>query len=274
MTYGGGKSTFLDNQLPHPLPDQYGREIFRCQVGSGLYGTNLEGHDDRDEMGMCIEHPDYVIGLRQFEQWQYRTRAEGERSGYGDLDLTVYSLRKWTRLALAGNPTVLMPLFVPESEVVVNTDVGRELREHPDRFLSREVAAKFHGYMVSQRMQMLGLRPGKRHTNRPELIEQYGFDGKSAYHMVRLGLQGVELLTTGRITLPIPEPDRTWLLQLRHGEHTKEEALERAADLEVKLLYLRYHADLPVKPDHGRANLWLIDVYRREWGQPISDLRR
>ena len=36
-----------------------------------------------------------------------RTQPEGVRSGPGDLDLIVYSLRKWMRLALTGNPTVL-----------------------------------------------------------------------------------------------------------------------------------------------------------------------
>jgi hypothetical protein len=41
------------------------------------------------------------------------------RSGAGDLDVVVYSARKWCRLALEGNPTVLLALFVPDKEVVV-----------------------------------------------------------------------------------------------------------------------------------------------------------
>jgi len=40
------------------------------------------------------------------------------RSGAGDLDVVIYSARKWCRLALAGNPTVLLALFVPDDEVV------------------------------------------------------------------------------------------------------------------------------------------------------------
>ena len=43
------------------------------------------------------------------------------RSGAGDLDVIVYSARKWARLALAGNPTVLLILFVPDAEVVFRT---------------------------------------------------------------------------------------------------------------------------------------------------------
>ena len=41
-------------------------------------------------------------------------QPEGARSGAGDLDLVIYSLRKWARLAAQGNPTVLLLLFVPD----------------------------------------------------------------------------------------------------------------------------------------------------------------
>src|SRR2546430_5810567 len=92
--------------------------ILRVLVGSGVHGTAVEGQDDRDEMGICIEGPEYVIGLRSFEQYQFRTQPEGVRSGPGDLDLTIYSLRKWLRLALQGNPTVLLPLFVPDEHII------------------------------------------------------------------------------------------------------------------------------------------------------------
>lgn len=256
--------TVPDNEREHPLPPVVGREVFRCQVGSGIHGVTVDGQDDRDEMGLCIERPNYVIGLDGFEQYIYRTQPEGVRSGPGDLDLTVYSLRKWARLALAGNPTVLMPLFVPDSEVVIDSDIGKGLRKHPERFLSRQTANRFLGYMTAQREQMMGLR-GKKHTNRPELVAVHGFDTKFAYHMVRLGLQGVELLTTGRVTLPTAEPDRTWLRELRQGKHTMQESLDRATALEAQLVELRDSSDLPLKPDHKWANDWLIGVYRREW---------
>lgn len=254
----------LDNQREHPLPPQYGREIFRCQVGSGIHGVTINGYDDRDEMGMCIERPEYVIGLQKFEQYIYRTQAEGVRSGYGDLDLTVYSLRKWARLALAGNPTVLMPLFVPDNEIVIDTEVGKGMRNRAERFLSRQTAARFLGYMTAQREQMMGLR-GKKHTNRPELIALHGFDTKFAYHMVRLGIQGVELLTTAKVTLPMADPHRTWLRELREGKHTMHDALDRAADLEDQLATLRDSSDLPAQPDYDWASNWLIGTYRREW---------
>jgi uncharacterized protein len=37
--------------------------IVRVQVGSGVHGTSITGQDDRDEMGLCLEPPQFVTGL-------------------------------------------------------------------------------------------------------------------------------------------------------------------------------------------------------------------
>lgn len=239
--------------------------VLRGQVGSGLHGVTT-GADDRDEMGVCIEPPQYVIGNSKFEQYQYRTQLEGVRSGPGDLDLVVYSLRKWARLAAAGNPTVLLLLFLPEHELVSTSWVGEDLQAAPERFISRQAGRRFIGYLDSQRDQMLGKR-GRRHTNRPELVDVYGFDTKFAYHAVRLGIQGVELLTHGRITLPIPEPDRTWLRELRRGEHTQAEALDRMADLRAQLVTLSDSSTWPKQPEHLTIDRWLTETYQQWWDE-------
>jgi hypothetical protein len=237
--------------------------VLRTQVGSGLHGVTVEGTDDRDEMGVCVEPPDSVIGLARFEQYQYRTQPEGARSGAGDLDLTIYSLRKWARLAAAGNPTVLLLLFVPPEEIVEIDWPGRELQDNAQLFLSRDAGLRFIGYLDAQRDRMLGLR--SQHTNRPELVDVYGFDTKFAYHAVRLGLQGVELLTTGRITLPMPEPSRTWLRDLRVGKVDKTTVIDTITDLRSQLVTLSEAADLPERPDYSRLNDWLVSVYTRWW---------
>ncbi|WP_116246617.1 DNA polymerase beta superfamily protein [Nocardiopsis sp. FIRDI 009] len=238
--------------------------LLRCEVGSTVHGLAVDGASDRDEMGICVEPPEYVIGLRTFEQYMYRSRPEHVRSTADDLELTVYSLRKWTRLALEGNPTVLLPLFTPETEFVVLTDLGRELRAHRRRLLSRRAGHRFLGYLRAQRERLEGTRGG-RHTNRPELVAVHGFDTKYACHMVRLGIQGVELMETGDLTLPVPEPDRAWLRALRRGEHTRRDALERARDLEERLTALCRTSDLPAEPDTDWANRWLVAAYQRTW---------
>lgn len=245
----------------------------RAQVGSGLHGVTIEGTDDRDEMGVCIEPPECVIGLHKFEQYQYRTQPEGARSGAGDLDLVIYSLRKWARLAAQGNPTVLLLLFVPDDEIVDRGWAGVELQQNADLFLSRDCGNRFIGYLDAQRDRMLGLR--SQRTNRPELVDVYGFDTKFAYHAVRLGLQGRELLTTGRITLPILEPARTWLYDLRIGKIDQATVLDEIAALRADLVALTATADFPERPDYQRLNRWLVDVYQRWWAsEPAREVER
>jgi hypothetical protein len=237
--------------------------ILLTQVGSGLHGVTVDGQDDRDEMGVCIEPPSCVIGLEKFDQYQYRTQPDGVRSGPGDLDKTVYGLRKWARLAAQGNPTVLLLLFVPEAEIVKVNWAGRVVQGDAEMFLSRECGHRFVGYLDAQWEQLLGMR--SRRPNRPELIEQYGFDSKFAYHAIRLGIQGSELLTTGKITLPIPEPERTWLRDLRVGKYSKDDAVARIEGLHADLRKLVKTCDLPDRPDYDKINNWLTEMYQLWW---------
>lgn len=231
-------------------------------AGSALHGINTDESDD-DRMGVLCEPPRCVIGLDRFEQYQHRTAPAGERSRPGDVDVTVYGLRKWTRLAAQGNPTLLLLAFTPDSRVLLETDAGRDLRGMAEAFGSRSAANKFIGYLDSQRAKMLGLK--SQRTNRPELIEQFGYDCKFAAHMVRLGWQGVELLTTGRITLPMPAPHREWLIECRAGRKSMREALDLAAGARAELVTLRDTSSLPEYPDWQGLNTWLQHTYVREW---------
>lgn len=86
---------------------------------------------------------------------------------------------------------------------------------------------------------------------------------------MRLGIQGVELLTTGRITLPIFEPERTWLRELRLGQHSLTDALDRIAALRKELEHLTAESSpLPEHPDHDEIDRWLIGTYRQWWSTP------
>ena len=66
------------------------RVILRGVVGSTIHGVSVSNQDDRDELGICIEPREYVIGLRHFETHVWRTQPEGVKSGPGDLDLTIH----------------------------------------------------------------------------------------------------------------------------------------------------------------------------------------
>jgi hypothetical protein len=89
--------------------------------------------------------------------------------------------------------------------------VGRELRALSPKIVSRRVQAPYLGYLQAQKQRLTGER-GQKRIHRPALEQLYGFDTKYAMHMLRLGFQGVELLTAGRLSLPMREPERSYLL--------------------------------------------------------------
>jgi hypothetical protein len=255
--------------------------IVRVQVGSGVHGTAVSGQDDRDEMGICLEPARFVTGLARvpdgiggqrpsvrFEQYERHTAWDrpggvANRSGAGDLDVVIYSARKWARLALAGNPTVLLVLFVPDEEVVFRNEAGAELVGNAHRFVSRLAAGRFLGYLTAQKAAMTGQAGG--HTNQPELVAVHGYDTKYAMHAVRLGLQGIELLNTGRITLPVPEPDRAYLRSIRSGQRPLAEVLDAIGETEARLIQLRNSTAIPGEPDRTWVDDWLHRSHLNFW---------
>lgn len=265
----------MNNELPygrvfktkHSTAENWGIAqdglIYRTHVGSALLGLAIGGTDDIDNMAIAIEPPEYVIGMNQFEQYEYRSVPDGHRSRPGDLDLVCYSLRKFARLAAGGNPTVLITLWSPDDQVLFENDFGARLRADPTVFLSREAGLRFAGYLESQKSKLLGER--SQRTNRPELKEKYGFDTKFAYHAVRLGIQGLEILTMGSLNLPMAEPGATWLRELRMGLHTLEETIEKIGELQYLLRHLTTSADLPQRCDMSRVNKLLVEMYRDHW---------
>src|SRR3990167_10598813 len=136
--------------------------ILQGITGSTAHGCSLDGLEDRDELAVCVEPIEIAITLGQpFEQYIHRTAAIREhtlqthgmglgtpkrssndaKSQPGDLDLTVFSLRKFARLAAAGNPSVLLLLFTPD---VTRLDaLGSQLRDLKDNFISKEAGHRF-----------------------------------------------------------------------------------------------------------------------------------
>jgi uncharacterized protein len=248
--------------------------ILRCEVGSTVHGLGVAGTDDRDELGVCIEPQEYVIGLQHFEQYVHRSKPMGVRSEAGDLDLTIYGLRKFASLALKGNPSILLLFNVPDEKCMVITGLGRELRNHSSSFASKKAGAAFLGYMQQQRQRLMGER-GQMNVKRPELIERYGFDTKYAGHIIRLGFQGIDYMDTGAFPIPMPEEQRNYILAVRTGEIGQNEVLTKAGQLEAELKHAIDSTLLPDQPDYESVNGFLVAAYQRtwQWGAQGTDFR-
>ncbi len=248
-------------------------ELLRVEVGSTSHGISI-GNDDHDEMGICVEPPEYVIGLTAFEQYQYRTAWDRTGAGPrtqpqpksqpGDTDLMIYSLRKWARMALTGNPTALLLLYSPIR--IVETPWGARLVEMRDAFTSQRVGQAFLHYFRQQRERLEGSR-GQMRVHRQELVEESGYDRKYASHVIRLGLQGLEFLRTRQFSVPMADEDRAHIQAIRRGELAYDVVIAEARGLEQVLALTLADTPLPPEPDEAAVNRFLVDTYRDLWAQ-------
>ncbi len=242
--------------------------ILLVEVGSTAHGTGLPGGEDLDQLGVVVEPADLVVGLDEhgFATVMQRTQPEGQRSGPGDIDRTLHSLRRFLRLAASGNPSILMSLWAP---VEFSTEAGIELRGLADAFIGRHVIPRYRGYMQSQAERLLGLRGGghgrRGGGRRDELIAAHGYDTKYAMHCARLGYQCVELLTTGRLQLPIQGEPAEWLRAVRRGDVGFDDWWTRSLELDAILERLARDDTLPAGPDRPRIESWSTRVHLDHW---------
>lgn len=250
-----------------PLPVN---TILLVEVGSTAHGTGIPGGEDHDEMAVVVEEASQVLGLdeRGFRTVMQRTQPEGSRSGPGDIDRVLHSLRRFVRLAASGNPSVLMSLWAPIEHA---DEHGLELRALGDAFVGRHVLPRYRGYMQAQGLRLLGLRGAQRGTlgsgGREELIAAHGFDTKFAMHSARLGFQGIELVTTGKLELPIQGEPADWLRSVRHGEVPFQEWWDRSLELDARLGELEDDESIPPGADRARIDAWSTATHQAVWAR-------
>lgn len=116
------------------------RTLYLTLHGSHAYGTNTP-ESDVDVRGIAVAPKDFYLGVGQgFEQ---ATQLD-------PVDLTVFELRKFLKLASDTNPNALELLFTDPSDHLYVHPLMRPIFEARDAFLSRRALYTFSGYSRSQ----------------------------------------------------------------------------------------------------------------------------
>lgn len=246
--------------------------ILQTEVGSTAWGLSLDPMNaDSDQMGIVIEPFEEAVGLGSpFEVEVSRTATlrtgnHDEPSQAGDIDLCLYSLRKWMRLALKGNPTVLTLLFAPQAKWIKGDSRGGQLQDLAPLIVSRLAGKAFLGYLQAQRMRLTGERGGSHGATHAKDQAAHGYDTKYAMHMLRLGVQGIELLTSGKMSMPLQEKERGILLGVRRGESSYQDVLTLCGSLEADLKDLLDDSPLQAEPNTKKVEEWMLEVYWAQW---------
>ncbi|MBQ6230769.1 MAG: nucleotidyltransferase domain-containing protein [Eubacterium sp.] len=144
----------------HTDPRLGERIILLGVTGSYGYGTNREG-SDVDMRGITLDLSSDLIGFTEFEQFEDRIT-----------DTVIYSFNKIVRLLLSCNPNTIEILGIADDKYVIKNEIGQELLDNKDMFLSKRAAASFGHYADAQlrRLQNAIARDSMTQPDREEHI--------------------------------------------------------------------------------------------------------
>jgi len=138
--------------------------------------------------------------------------------------------------------------------------IGEMVRENRKLFLHKGAWHKFKGYAYSQLHKMRTKDP---HGKRKEIREQYGFDMKFAYHVVRLLDEAEQILVHHDIDI---QRAREHLKEIRHGNVPEEEIRRWATEKEHQLEVLYANSTLQHSPDEEKIKALLLQCLEHHYG--------
>jgi predicted nucleotidyltransferase len=230
--------------------------------GSELHGAKVHGTDDLDIYGVYIEPPEMVLGLDSMPHFVWSTAGDDRRNGPNDVDITLYSLKKWSGLACKGNPTALHFLFAKNA---IENPLWSRIVSRKDAFLARSCAKQFMGFANDQLMRMTGRKGRGKKGQRPEIEAKYGYDVKAGMHTLRLLYECKELVTEESITMPRPERDL--LIRVRTGKYSMDKVIAMAEKQFAECEAAAKLSSLPEKIDRAAVSKLLAESYRNAWSE-------
>jgi len=298
-------------------------------IGSNLYGTNTLT-SDRDYSGVFMPNEDMVFGFERADEvdLSVKSKREDGKNDENAIDITLYELRKFVKLALENNPNILEMLFINPENLIFSNEYGKELLRYAHLFPHKGLKGRFLAFAFSQKHKMVirtdnfhalenanewlesyvkTVEDGKRllveildkrlpfmsvkgdnilvgdlnfqrhfmlrkvkkmiaerlskATHRKDLLTKHGFDTKFGSHLVRLMLEGKELLTTGNLEFPLKE--RNLVLDVKLGKYKIIHVLEMAEQFEKEVENAVVHSSLPNKPRYNEVQELVKSMLKR-----------
>lgn len=264
----------IKSGLVNDAPPFLGGAIqYEVVMGSVAYGVSSDT-SDFDVYGFAIAPKEdafphlrgEIAGFDEcqptFKHYQkhhiYDANALGGRGR--TYDVTVYAVARYFQLLMDNNPNIIDTLYVPRNCVLHCTPVGEMVREQRRVFLHKGCWPKFKGYAYNQLHKIRTKNPkGKRQA----IVEQFGYDVKFAYHVVRLINEVEQLLVEGELDL---QRSSEQLKSIRRGEWPLQRLEQYVIDKERELESAYGNSSLPVKPDVAKIRQLLLACYEQYFG--------
>jgi hypothetical protein len=163
------------------------------------------------------------------------------------------------------NPNIIDSLYVPDHCVLHASPIGLMLRENRQLFLHKGCWAKFKGYAYGQ---MHKIRTKQPEGKRKALVDEFGYDVKFAYHVVRLLGEVEQLLLHQDMDL---RRDAEQLKAIRRGEWSIEQLEAHFKQKEADLERVYLNSPLPDTANKDAVRQLLTDCLEQHFGS-ISEV--
>jgi len=245
--------------------------MYATYMGSAAYGVSNLG-SDIDVYGFCLppkesifphlagEIPGFGSQIQRFEQWQQHHIKD--KSAEKEYDITIFSIVKYFQLCMENNPNMIDSLFVPRTCIIHSSALSERVRENRKLFLHKGSYHKFKGYAYSQ-MHKMRIKEPEVGSKRYDMVQQYGYDLKFAYHVVRLLSECEQILVEGDINL---QKNNEQLKSIRRGEWTLDQVEQYFNDKERQLEDLYTKSTLQYKPDEDKIKELLLTCLEMHYG--------
>lgn len=220
--------------------------ILLVESGSHAYGTNTK-KSDKDYKGIALPPlKQFYLGSDTFESVQITTGEQTSKNTKEDIDLTIYSIKRFFKLAEQADPSMLEMLFVDPSSILINTKHGQAILENRHLFLTNQLIKRFGGFAFQSRKRI-----------ERDLAKNNNYDTKTLMNAIRLYETATQALETGVFETRRKNADE--LLAVRNGRHA--DTLFDVLDHKEKLFnYAAEHSVLPKKPNHKEIQQLLINL--------------
>jgi predicted nucleotidyltransferase len=261
---------------PRWLPQNIHYEVI---AGSVSYAVSSDT-SDMDVVGFCMppkddifphlrgEIPGFGEQHKRFDVWQEHHIMDNEaRQEY---DFSIYSIVKFFHLAMENNPNMLELPFAPQRCVLYCSAVAQIVRDNRKLFLTKNSYHKFRGYAYAQ-LHKIGTKSNSSNPKRQADIEKHGMDLKFAYHVIRLALEGEQILMEHDLDI---ERNAEVLKAVRRGEWSEEKLRGWFDEKEKHLEELYTKSTLRHSPDEEAIKGLLMNCLEQHYGSLDSAVKR
>lgn len=248
-------------------------------MGSVAYAVSNDT-SDMDVYGFCIPPKEDVFPhlrgeihgfgqqIQRFEQ--YQEHHVKDKESQQEYDFTIYSIVKYFNLCMENNPNMCDSLFVPQRCVLYASRIGQMVRDKRKLFLHKGSYHKFRGYAYAQ-LNKIGTKANSANPKRQASIQEFGYDVKFAYHVVRLALEAQQILIEHDLDI---EANREILKSIRRGEWSEEKLRNWFNEKEKQLEETYTKSTLQHSPDEDAIKTLLMNCLEDHYGSLKDAVKR